>query len=255
MSNEELAVQAKAGSRDALAQLWEQNMGLLTMLFRGLSQKAGARMAAMGVTWEDVEQSYFLAIALAVELYEPERGTLFVSFLSYPVKTVFYDLVGWRTEGQKRDPLGCCLSLDDPVTGEDGSETPRSEFVRDPAAGQQFEDEEERIYTEQLHAVLDDCIGTLDERRAALIRYRYYDGLSLAEIADVFGINASRVGQLERDAMRQLRSGKNIQRLKQYREQIISEGAYHGTGWNAWKNGGSVEERTVLKLERKGLLS
>ena len=255
MSNEELAVQAKAGDRDALAQLWEQNRGLLTTLFRGLSQKAGARMAAMGVTWEDVEQSYFLAIALAVELYQPERGMLFASFLSYPVKTVFYDLVGWRTEGQKRDPLGCCLRLDEPVTGEDGSEAPRGELVHDPAAGQQFEDEEERIYTEQLHAALDRCLDALERTQAAAIRYRYYDGLTLAEIGAKLGCNTEYARQLTDKGLRRLRSGKNIQRLKQYREQIISEGADHGTGWNAWKNGGSVEERTVLKLERKGVLS
>ena len=253
MSNEELAVQAKAGDRDALAQLWEQNMGLLTMLFRELSQKAGARMAAMGVTWEDVEQSYFLAIALAVELYEPERGTLFVSFLSYPVKTVFYDLVGWRTEGQKRDPLGCCLSLDDPVTGEDGSETPRSELEADPTV--QYADAEERLYTEQLHATLDRCLDTMEQEQAAAIRYRYYGGLTLAEIGEKLGCNTEYARQLTSKGFRKLRSGKNIQRLKQYREQIISEGAYHGTGWNAWKNGGSVEERTVMKLDCKGLLS
>ena len=34
MTNEELAAQAKAGDKDALAQLWEQNRGLLAKLFR-----------------------------------------------------------------------------------------------------------------------------------------------------------------------------------------------------------------------------
>ena len=106
MTNEELAAQAKAGDKDALAQLWEQNRGLLAKLFGELAGKAGARMAAMGVTAEDIEQSFFLAVELAVRLYEPERGVLFASFLKYPVKTVFFDLVGWRTASQKCDPLG-----------------------------------------------------------------------------------------------------------------------------------------------------
>ena len=56
MTNEELAARAKTGDRDALAQLWEQNRGVLASIFRELARKAGARMAAMGVTWEDVEQ-------------------------------------------------------------------------------------------------------------------------------------------------------------------------------------------------------
>ena len=255
MTNEELAVQAKTGDRDAMARLWEQNRGLLATMFRELAGKAGARMAAMGVTWEDVEQSFFLAISLAVRLYEPERGVLFSSFLRYPVKAVFFDLVGWRTEHQKRDPLGQCASLDEPVSGEDGSQTSRGELVPDPAAGRQFEDTEERLYTEQLHAALEDCISTLDEHRATVIRARYFENKTLSEIGERLGVNTSRAGRLERDAMRKMRSGRNIQRLRQYREMIISKHAYHGTGLSAWKyGGGSVEERTLVYLEAKGVL-
>ena len=251
MTNEELAAQAKAGDKDALAQLWEQNRG---QLFRGLANKAGDRMAAMGVTAEDIEQSFFLAVALAVRLYEPERGVLFASFLSYPVKQVFFELVGWRTEQQRRDPLGQSISLDEPISHDDGSETTRSELVPDPAAERQFEDIEEHMYTEQLHIALEDCIRTLDERQAAVIRARYFEDMKLSDIGERFGITTSRVGELERDAMRKMRSGRNIQRLKEYRDMIISKHAYHGTGLSAWKCGGSVEERAVIHLEDEGLL-
>lgn len=255
MTNEELAAQAKAGDKNALAQLWEQNRGLLSKLFRELANKAGARMAAMGITWEDVEQSFFLAVALAVRLYEPERGVLFASFLSYPVKRVFFELVGWRTEQQRRDPLGQSISLDEPISRDDGSETTRGELFPDPAADRQFEDAEERMYTEQLHAVLEDCISALDESRAAVIRARYFEDMKLSDIGERFGITTSRVGELERDAMRKIRSGRNIQRLRQYRDMVISKHAYHGTGLSAWRyNGSSVEERVIVHLEDKGLL-
>ena len=55
-TNEELASQAKTGDRAALAALWEQNRGLLDVLFRRLYIRAGARVTQAGVTWEDVEQ-------------------------------------------------------------------------------------------------------------------------------------------------------------------------------------------------------
>lgn len=87
MTNEELAVMAKAGDRSALAALWEQNTGLLATLFRRLYVRAGARVAQTGVTWEDVEQCFFLAVVNAVRTYEPERGMLFSTFLGYAVKT------------------------------------------------------------------------------------------------------------------------------------------------------------------------
>ncbi len=90
MTNEELAVIAKAGDRTALAALWEQNTGLLAMLFRQLYVRAGARTAQAGITWEDVEQCFFLAIVQAAQVYEPQRGTLFTSVLGYAVKRVFF---------------------------------------------------------------------------------------------------------------------------------------------------------------------
>lgn len=90
MTNEELAALAKAGDRQAMAQLWEQNKGLLFTLFRKLTSRAGSRMASAGVTWDDVEQCFYLAIVDAVALYEPGRGMSFASFLSYPVKSQFF---------------------------------------------------------------------------------------------------------------------------------------------------------------------
>lgn len=254
MTNEELAAKAKEGDREALAQLWEQNRGLLVKLFRGLANTAGDRMAAMGITWEDVEQSFFLAVALAVRLYEPERGVLFSSFLIYPVKQVFFDMVGWRTASQKCDPLGRYVSLDEAVRGEDGSEIARGELVPDPAAAQMFEDADDQLYTEQLHAVLEECIGNLGDRPAAVIRARYFEGKTLGQAGEQIGVSTSRAQQIEHDSMRKLRAPHNAQRLQQFREQLISTRARKGTGFNAWKNGGSVEERTVICLEDRGLL-
>ena len=244
MSNEELATRAKAGDHDALTQLWEQNRGLLAILFRKLARKTEDRMAAMGVTWEDVEQCGYLAIADAVTLYDPEAGALFSSFLRYPVMTQFFELIGWRTEKQKRDPLGQSLSLDEPITGEDGGT--RADLVPDAQA---FESIEERLYTEQLHAALEQCLDTLEQKQAEAVRFRYYSGLSLAETGAKLGCNTEYARQLEQKGLRKLRHPQNARRLEQYREQIITTHAYHGTGFSAWKYGGSVEERIIERLE------
>lgn len=254
MTNEELAAQAKAGDRDALAQLWEQNRGLLATLFGRLMHQAGARMAATGVTAEDVEQSFFLAVVLAVRLYEPERGTRFVSFLSYPVKQVFSELVGFRTERQKREPLGNCLSLDECLQNADGETVERGAVIPDPEAEQAFADAEERTYTEQLHAALESCLATLEPEQAEAVRLRHYDRLNLTETGARMGCSPEQARNLESKGLRKLRNPQNVRRLEQYRQQIINEGAYHGTGWAAWNSGGSVEERTVAYLEDKGLL-
>ena len=254
MTNEELAAQAKAGDKDALARLWQQNRGLLATLFGRLMRQAGARMAAMGVTAEDVEQSYFLAVALAVRLYEPERGARFASFLSYPVRTVFFELVGLRTEQQKRDPLGNCLSLDERLQNADGETVERGAVIPDPAAEQAFADAEERTYTAQLHAALAACLAALEPEQAEAVRLRHCDGLNLTETGARRGCSPEQARSLESKGLRKLRSPQNARRLEQYRQQIITTAAYHGTGWTAWNEGGSVEERALLCLEEKGLI-
>lgn len=253
MTNEELAVMAKAGDRSALAALWEQNTGLLATLFRRLYIRAGARVAQAGVTWEDVEQCFFLAVVNAVRTYEPERGMLFSTFLVYAVKTVFFELIGYRTERARRDPLARSCSLDDPITGEDGSATPRGELTPDHAAEQAFEDAERRVCNEQLHNTLEQCLDTLNERAAAVIRARYYDGQTSAQAGERLGLSAQQVRALEQTGMHKLRTGMNRSRLERFRDELIETRAYHGTGFSAWKHGGSVQERTAIYLEDKGL--
>ena len=89
-TNEALAAQAKAGDREALAALWEQNRGLLRVMFNRLAAAYRERMDAAGVTLEDLEQEGYFAVAKAAKLYDPSAGTKFATFLFYPVKTAFF---------------------------------------------------------------------------------------------------------------------------------------------------------------------
>ena len=123
-TNEALAAQAKAGDREALAALWEQNRGLLRVMFNRLAAAYRERMDAAGVTLEDLEQEGYFAVAKAAKLYDPSAGTKFATFLFYPVKTAFSSAVGLRTERQRQEPLCRCDSLDVPLYAEDnGSAT------------------------------------------------------------------------------------------------------------------------------------
>ena len=178
---------------------------------------------------------------------------LFSTFLGYAVKTVFFELIGYRTERARRDPLARSCSLDDPITGEDGSATPRGELTPDHAAEQAFEDAERRVCNEQLHNALEQCLDTLNERAAAVIRARYYDGQTSAQASERLGLTPNQARSLEQTGMHKLRTGMNRSRLEQFRNELIETRAYHGTGFGAWKHGGSVQERTAIYLEDKGL--
>ena len=248
-ANEALAVQAKAGDREALAALWEQNRGLLALLFRRLAAAYRERMDAAGVTLEDLEQEGYFAVAKAANLYDPSAGAKFSTFLYYPVKNVFACAVGLRTERQRQEPLCRCDSLDVPLYAEDNGSATRGDTVPDDAAEQAFTDADECLYTAQLHSALDDALALLDERKATVLRGRFYEGRTLESLAVQLGISRERVRQTESKAIRAMRFPRIQRKLEVYRENILSVSSYHGTGFSAWKERGSVEERLAERIE------
>ena len=104
-----------------------------------------------------------------------------------------------------------------------------------------------------MHNTLEQCLDTLNERAAAVIRARYYDGQTSAQAGERLGLSAQQARALEQTGMHKLRTGMNRSRLERFRDELIETRAYHGTGFSAWKHGGSVQERTAIYLEDKGL--
>lgn len=252
-TNEELAARAKGGDQEAVGALWEQNKGLLVLMMRKLAANPGsaAQMRAAGVTLEDLEQESYFAIQAAVDLYDPQAGAKFATFLRYPVMTAFFNAIGMRTVKGRKDPLSSAISLDEPLSTEDGEGSERGELIPDPAAAVDFKRVEEQIYTQQLRAALEDCLDRIPPNNAQIIRGRYFEGQTARAIGERLGVSAAYVGDLQKAGLRQLRH--QAHRLQAYREETIQAKAYRGTGWGAWANGGSVEERTIELLERRGL--
>ncbi len=240
MDNEQLAERAKAGDTAALMKLWES---VRRLCFR-IADRYKNMLAWAGYTNEDTEQTLFLAFYAALDAFDPSSENKFTSYLQYPVMTVIRAALGIRN-GKKLPPAP--VSLDEPP-GDDTDST-RGELVPDPDAEQAFENAETRIWNERLHDALEQCLATLEAGQAKAIRGTYYEGLTAEATGKLLGVNASRVIQLKRSGLRKLRHGKNLRRLKEFRNEIDA-GIYHGTGFSAWKFGGSsVEERAVIRLE------
>ena len=71
MSNEELAVLAQQGNREAIEGLWEQVKRLLYQLARRFYRRYGVECCAQrGVTMADLEQECFLVLLDAVKAYK-----------------------------------------------------------------------------------------------------------------------------------------------------------------------------------------
>lgn len=241
MTNEELAARVKAGDKEAAAQLWEQNRGLLSLMGWRLFSALYDRAQAAGVTWEDVQQIGFLACVSAAQGYNPQAGAKYATYLAYHYRREFAALVGLRTERQKREPLCHAGSLDAPIDAEDTDGSTRAEIVPDDDAAAQLAAVDDRIWTQQLHDALEDGLQTIDAGQAAVLRARYYEGRTLSAIATAAGEPLHAVYRAEQYGLRAMRRhGKRT--LEQFRAESISR-AYRYTGFCAWKAGGSSPER------------
>ena len=256
-TNAALAALAAAGNSFALGQLWEINKGLLHRWFWQWYDRNKAVADEHGITLEDFDQEGFFAVQAAAKAYDPEKGS-FATLLGYYVQSQINKAVCGEhsrlvtTEDGKQvrlsaNPLNACTSLDVPV-GEDGSGTVLADLQEDPAAAHEFQQAENEIYNEELHAALEEALNKLADREADVIRRHYYSGQSLKDIGQDIGISSNRVNQIERHGFQRLRS---MSALLHWRDEIISTRAWRGTGWNAWNRYGSIQERTVEYLEKK----
>lgn len=259
-TNAALATLAAAGNSVALGQLWEINKSLLHRLFwkwYGQPQNKAAADNA-GLTLEDFDQESFFAVQAAAKAYDPGKGIFFSTLLGYYVQNQIKKAIcgEHRTTQQLEDgrtvvisanPLNACTSLDAPLDSEDEGSGTRGEIIEDPASSAAMQAAEDEIYTQELHAALEEALSKLPERYGDVLRRRYYEGKSMGAVGQEIGISRERVRQMENKSFRMLNKDPD---LKRWHDDIITDRAWKGTGWNAWKQHGSVEECAVEYVER-----
>lgn len=256
--NNMLAQLARQGNSAALAQLWEINRPVIhTMFWRWYSRNQSVAESA-GVTLEDFNQEGFFAVKEAAEYHNPKKGAFLTAlqyFVQHRIQKATLQGRGRYvvTEDGRRvrvsaEPLDRAQSLDEPVPWDDDGEVTRADVTPDPAAAQAFEDAEQNSYRQELRAVLDKALSLLPDRQRNVIAWRFYEGLTLQQAAALDGVTKERIRAIEDAALRALRQNQELRRF--YGEDLLSR-AYQGTGFGAWKSGGSVQERLVERQEER----
>lgn len=256
--NNMLAQLARQGNSAALTQLWEINRPVIrTMFWRWYSRNQGVAESA-GVTLEDLDQESYFAVKEAAEYHNPEKGAFLTAlqyFVQHRIRKAILQGRGRYvvTEDGRRvrisaEPLDSAQSLDEPVPWDDAGEVTRADVTPDPAAAQAFEDAERNSYRQELRAVLDKALSPLPDRQRNVIAWRFYEGLTLQQAAALDGVTKEWIRAIEDAALRALRQNQELRRF--YGEDLLSR-AYQGTGFGAWKSGGSVQERIVERQEER----
>jgi RNA polymerase sigma factor FliA len=95
------------------------------------------------------------------------------------------------------------VSLDEPIV----ASTPEHAMTRGEAVADRFgDDPAETFEAAETSQILADAIGRMPERERLVLTLYYYKGLTLAEIGKMLGVTESRVCQIHRKAILQLRA-------------------------------------------------
>ncbi len=100
------------------------------------------------------------------------------------------------------------VSLDGASSQDDDSEVNLHEAIADQNSRPCYEDLEKSEYID----LMADMINELPDRQKKVLAMYYYEGMRLAEIAEVFGVSEARICQIHTQALGVLR--RNIQRVK-----------------------------------------
>lgn len=256
-ANAALAALAATGNAFALGQLWEINRGLLRSMFWKWYPSHLEQADAHGLTADDFEQEGYFAVQYAAQTYDPGKGFAFSTWLQQAMKRqIHLVLIGehrrkisdknGNTRVISANPLNQSVSLDTPLDSDDPGGATLCDVQEDQAAACDIEAAEEAVFTEQLHAAIEEALQKLTEREADVIRRRYYGNQGQRQIAQVYGVSSTRVQQIESTAITKLRRNR---RLLQWCNEIILSSAWRGTAFSAWQYGGSVQERTVEYID------
>lgn len=145
-------------------------------------------------------------------------------------------------------PKTAATSIDTPLDDTDGGSATLGDLQEDPAAAQAFQTAEDELYTEELHAALEEALNKLTAKQADVVRRHYFGGKCLSEIAREDNTTRNAPYNHEQAAFLALRRNPALAR---WHDDILSAKAWTGTGWNAWNRYGSVEERVTEYIEKK----
>ena len=284
MDNEQLVLRIRNKENTAanMAQLYEQNRGIIAMHAKKYQNHA---------EFDDLMQEGYIGLSNAVDAWEPERGAFITcasfwirqrilryiencgSSIRIPVHArarirKYLQIKQQYLQNFGRDPeewemcrlLGVsrkvleqikadfnCVdpkSLDKRI-GED-EDTTLQELVSDQK--DHYEQTLENVQREQLKAVIWPMVDNLEEQQSAVIRMRFQDNLTLKETGEVLGVTHAYVRVLQEKGLRKLRLPKYTDILRTFLEdgEIRSRGM-QGTGVQSFKRTGtSATERVAL---------
>jgi len=157
----------------------------------------------------DLTQEGYFALLKAIEYWDPDKGlafsTMFFWWFSYATREI---------RGMNgKDGIFSADSLDRKLFADDEAEL--SGFVEDKASAEDIEKLDDDIFRKQIRGLLQEIIDNqLTDIQRQVIQLRYYEGLTLAQVAEKLGVGIAKCRGIENDALAVFRLPSNIAKLR-----------------------------------------
>lgn len=253
LSNEELAICIRNGKAEYITQLWDNTYKLLYKYANKYYNIFNEKCAACGVTIEDLQQECFIILWEMIKAYDPEKPYKFNTYAEWQFKNHFFRNLLCKAKGIERAPLNTASSLDKDLQGFEGEDLTMLDVIPDETAVQAFEDVTEFIYHTQLSNTLELAMSeALTDEQRFVIRERFWKERPFSHISRDLMQKDDYIRKIEREALKKLRAySAKYKRLQAFKEDIITEHSYIGTGLSSFKyTQSSSVERTLELAER-----
>lgn len=167
----------------------------------------------VGVESGDLYDAGHLTLLSAVDSFAPDAGRPFISWLALKLKGAFAEAGGYRSHKQSLDPLHRAGSLDEPM-GEDEDSFTLGGLIPDPKAEATILAVEAREQLSQLSVALEWALSTLPVQQRDTLRRRYYQEMTIAEIAAAEGVSRQTVYLWHNKGLRALRHPRTASKLR-----------------------------------------
>ena len=195
MTNEELAIKAKKGEKDALRCLYIANERIIYKLLQGYIGKAEQQLLEA----DDLQQSCYFAFLKALRYYDSEKPYRFSTYLSHHVKNTLNGILGKRYSRYKWQKFDT-VSLDIPIDGLSDESVTVLDSIVDATANT-----EQAIEDMEISDTLKSELKALKPRAQRVLQMRYGLNMTFQEVGDRLGISKQAVQQTEAKSLNQLR--------------------------------------------------
>ena len=208
VSLEEIVKRIQNGEGDLMLELWERTAAFVRARARSYF---AAAPEPRRFELCDLEQQGYISLVYAVEHYDEQRGG-FLGMLDLCLKTGFSTVAGIKHGRQANDAMNRACEGDAPLpSNPDGCMLDTI-----PAPGDAIAAAEDRLYVQQLHEALENAIGQLSRSEQKVIRGRYYDGQTGAQLGAALGCTSQNITLIERRALRALYAARRLSGLEQF---------------------------------------